>query len=576
MIHRTILLHLLAAALLLGSSSALNAQAIFTVEEISRNSGKAIPLPPTGLAIVDINSKLRITPDREAIRSKAIEAAGKMDVERVLRDKMTRIETVLRDQAQIVHYIQKAVDNPEQQADSLLVLLRRTMREIGTDTLLRTQYNRYSREFSAKIQQNPNLREDRFLYILGRYNEELEKLRDELAALEQAARVQFSLRAFRKDKSGGARLHIENFDLFEQGEFYNVSNWVLAFTPEQMEQVQAYRSLADTLNLGAEQAFASFKNKLYNLLPALDCIGTMPAELRLAAETVPGDVRVLVDQSLAGLQQQVDQLKSDLLALSPGDPFDAQARVLGVRTQLDSLYQQTLRGFVNLPQTNPHLNNIRTCVDQTRTDLEKIQAFAASFPLNYLQKVYLATDTLAAEVLAFDLNRIPDVGILDLQYTGRRDEGDELLIQALFVPKDDTINRARNFTVILEREAVMILTGAHSTSKIGVILAQPYTLEQGEAAKFRFTPSAALLVKFGNRRSHFYNKFLDPAIGIVTSSPDFDRDGVPEFSAGLVGTVFRDIVSVGWSWNFGVNKPFYFIGIHLPFTLPGLPVNGVR
>jgi len=576
--QRHIFFSVLAAAYLLCCLSvSLRAQGVFSVEEISRNSGKATPLAAQGIAIVDINSKLRITPNRDAIRMKAIEAAGKMQVERDLRDKMTRIEKVLRDQTQIVHYIQKALDSPQERSDSLLVLLRRTMREIGTDSMLRSQYNQFSREFSAMLQQNPGLQTDRFLYILGRYNEALEQLTGEMSALEGSARVQFSLRAFRKDKSGGARLHIENFDLFEQGEFFNVSTWVLAFSPGQMQQMQAYRNLADTLNMGAEKALSSFKTKLLNLLPALDCIGTMPGELRLAVETVPEDLRVLLDQSMAGVQQQIDQLKGDLLASSPGDPFDAPARVTAVRTQLDTIYQQTLRGLTGLPQTNPHLGNIRSCVEQTRADVAKIQAFVTAFPANYLQKTYLASDELDDEVLAFDLDKIPEVGTLDLQYTGRREPGDELLIQALFVPQDDTLNRRQNFTVIAEREAVMIQVGAHSTSKIGIIMANPYNLEQqGDASKFRFTPSAALLLKFGNRHSHFYNKFLDPSIGLVTSSPDFDRDGVPEFATGLVGTIFRDIMSFGWSWNFGADRPFYFVGIHLPFSLPGLPVNTIK
>jgi len=578
MTQRRIFFSVLAAAQLLCCLPvALRAQEVFTVEEISRNSGKAIPLAAQGIAIVDINSKLRITPNRDAIRLKAIEAAGKMQVERDLRDKTARIEKVLRDQAQIVRYIQKALDNPEQRSDSLLVLLRRTMREIGTDSMLRSQYNLYSREFSAMLQQNPSLQADRFLYILSRYSDALEQLNGDMAALEGSARVQFSLRAFRKDKSGGARLHIENFDLFEQGEFFNVSTWVLAFSPDQMQQMQAYRSLADTLNLGAEKALSSFKNKLHGMLPALDCIGTMPAELRQAAETVPADVRMLLDQGMAGMQQQIDQLKSDLIASAPGDPFDAVARVTTVRTQLDTIYQQTLRGFAGLPQTNPHLNNIRSCVEQTRADVAKILAFVTTFPSTFLQKTYLASDELDDEVLAFDLDKIPEVGTLDLPYTGRREVGDELLIQALFVPKDDTLNRRQNFTVIAEREAVMIQVGAHSTSKIGIIMANPYNLEQqGDASKFRFTPSAALLLKFGSRRSHFYNKFLDPAIGLVTSSPDFDRDGVPEFATGLVGTIFHDILSFGWSWNFGADRPFYFVGVHLPFSLPGLPVNAIK
>ena len=74
----------------------------------------------------------------------------------------------------------------------------------------------------------------------------------------------------------------------------------------------------------------------------------------------------------------------------------------------------------------------------------------------------------------------------------------------------------------------MILIGAHSVTKVGLIMANPYTLDAGpDAPKFRFAPSAALLLKFGSRTSHFYNNFLDLGIGLNTAAPDFDLDGKP-------------------------------------------------
>lgn len=556
----------------------LPAQALLDIQEVTRPAGKIIPVKSQGVGIVDINSQLEIRPNREAIRLLALETAGQSGKGRELTDKLGRINKILRNQQQIIQHIQNALTDQAGSTDSLLLLLRQMTGEIRQDEFLRSDFNDYNREFNERLRQNRDfaLTNDRFLYALGRFNDQLDSLGLELSALESSARVKFSLRAFRKDKSGGARLHIENFDQFADGEFFNVNNWVLTFSADQLQELEDYRQLADTLNLGAEQALLSFKNQLFNLLPALDCVGQMPAELRLAAETVPGDVRVLVDQGISNAKVQIEQLKTDLVAMTPGESFDIQGELRSVEVQLDTIFQQTKRSLLNLPQSNAHLANIKNCAEQTLADVRKIKDFVTSFPSTYLQKVYLASDTLADEVLAFDLDAIPEVGTLDLQYTGRREVGDELLIQALFVPADDSVSRRRNFTVIEAHELKMILAGAHSNTKIGVLMAQPYTVDDPDVSKFRFTPSAALLLKFGNRKSHFYNKFLDPGIGIVTSSPDFDRDGVPEFSAGITGSIFRDILSVGWSWNFGADKPFYFLGIHLPFNLPGLPVNTIE
>lgn len=570
---------LLCIALLAASFNAsAQPKPLLAIEEISRSSGRAIPVPATGLAIVDINSKLRIAPDPEAVRLKALELAGKVQLDRQLRQKISRLEHILREQERLVQYIQQAVATPEQQPDSLLMLLRATMRDIGSDTLLRIRYNAYSREYTERLRADPSLREreDRLLYILSRYNESLDSLRGELQNVHKTARVRFSLRAFRKDRSGGMRLHIENFDLFEQGQFYEVENWTLMITPEQLQQLQNLKDLASSLNQGSDKALQDFRDKVFQMLPALACLEQFPVEIRLASETIPLEVRSVLERNWNDARQQLDLLRNELTTLSPAaDAYDVKARWAALRFRADSLYQNTLRSLMALPQTNAHVRNLLQCAEQTRADIARLDQFIRSFPETYLRKVYLACDELAAEVLAFDLAQIPETGILDLAYTGRREEGDELLIQALLVPENDTASR-RRYTVIEERTAVMIVAGPRAVPRVGLMMANPYTLQQPDAAQFRFTPSAALLVKFGSRRSHLYNRFLDPGIGLVTASPDFSLDGIPEFGAGLAATLFRDIASAGWCWNFGLNKPFYFLGINLPLNLPSMPVGTMR
>lgn len=550
---------------------------LFRIEEISRNSGRIIPVVDSGLAIVDINSKLRISLHREAIRSKAMDVAGKGQLDRALRDRVRRIERILREQERLVGYIRQTIETPQQQPDSLLLLLRQTMRDIGNDTLLRASYNQYSREYTERLRADPTLREreDRFLYILGRYNESLDSLRGELRTLEKAARVRFSLRAFRKDPSGGTRLHIENFDQFEQGQFYEVENWTLMISPEQLQQMQNLRGLAATLNQGTDKALQDLRDKLFQMLPALSCLEQFPTELRLASETIPLEVRSILDRSWNDVRQQLNTLRDELQTLSPAtEAYDVKGRWNALCMHIDSLYQQTLGSLMALPQSNIHVRNLMQCVEQTRRDIDRIDRFIRSFPSQYLRRVYLASDELAAEVLRFELDQIPEVGILELTYTGRREPGDELLIQALLVPEEEASTApSRHYTIIEERSAVMIQAGAHAIPRVGLLMGNPYTLQQPEAARFRFSPSAALLVKFGSRRSHFYNRFLAPGIGIVTASPDFSLDGIPEFAAGIATTLFRDIASAGWCWNFGLNQPFYFIGINLPFNLPGMPVG---
>ena len=108
-----------------------------------------------------------------------------------------------------------------------------------------------------------------------------------------------------------------------------------------------------------------------------------------------------------------------------------------------------------------------------------------------------------------------------------------------------------------------------------LVLANPYNRLNSASVelenKFQFAPSYGIFMKWGSRKSKFYNDFLTLGVGAGFSSPDFNLDGTPEFGAGIIITAFKDILSAGWSWNFGVDTPYSFIGFNLPFTVGGLP-----
>ena len=93
--------------------------------------------------------------------------------------------------------------------------------------------------------------------------------------------------------------------------------------------------------------------------------------------------------------------------------------------------------------------------------------------------------------------------------------------------------------------------------------------------KFQFTPSGSLLFKFGSRKSRTWN-YLEPGIGFNISTPDFDLDGTPEIGLGGVLTVLKDVLSIGVSYNTKTDNPYWFFGLSLPFSIPGVPINSVQ
>ena len=553
---------------------------ILHLRELPSTRRAPIDLPRTGLPIVDINSRLEIRPDVAAI-----EAAGQAQFpqffqDRLLGNKITRIEQALQNQQRIIELTRQLVDGLDVGRE-----LRRQLREyvaaIQADPQLRADFNRYFDDFDRLPADAAG--NDPFLYSLRRFSEQLETISAELKSVQQTGQVQFSIAAFRRDAAGGARIHIENFDQFEDGEFFSVNRWVTALSKNDRRQLENYRQLAQGINEDARQVLNAYKEKVVQSFAAIECLPQIRPALDSALQSLSGDLRSSLEKFKAGQTDQLvplfNSLFQELRDWPPTQSPTWQNRLNNVFVKLDTISRRfnAVFGDPAVLGSNQHLRHVNDCLKQTLTDVQRLQQLVQAFPYTYLHKVTLTTQALAVEILAFDLNNIPAVGTIDLEYSGQRTSGDELLIKAVFrLPGDTTAARSTGHT-IEERRLKMILVGAHSTTKVGLIMANSYTVEPPPGKpKFRFAPSAALLLKFGSRRSHFYNNFFDPGIGLNTAAPDFDLDGRPEFSAGLTGTIFRDILSIGWNWNFGLDRPNYFIGIHLPFNLPGVPVNTIQ
>lgn len=53
---------------------------------------------------------------------------------------------------------------------------------------------------------------------------------------------------------------------------------------------------------------------------------------------------------------------------------------------------------------------------------------------------------------------------------------------------------------------------------------------------------------------------------------DFNSDNNPEVGIGVVVSVFKDYLQVGYGRNIGIDKYYWFLGICLPFL--GINFNG--
>ncbi|MEO6760575.1 MAG: hypothetical protein ABIO24_14035, partial [Saprospiraceae bacterium] len=211
-------------ALLLLSQYLPAQDTLLQLREVPNTRRQPIDLPNMGLPIVDINSQIEIRPNIQAI-----EAAGQAQFpqffkDKLLSDKVARIEKALRNQQQIIALTQQLVDGLDVGRD-----LRRQLREyvkgIQADPELRGDFNRYLKDFDEQFT-DPETAPDPFVYSLQRFNEQMQHISEEIKKVRQDAQIQFSIAAFRRDGGGGGRIHVENFDRFENGEFFSVPRWV--------------------------------------------------------------------------------------------------------------------------------------------------------------------------------------------------------------------------------------------------------------------------------------------------------------------------------------------------------------
>jgi len=559
----------------------LSAQpAVLQITEL--HGAKRDTLKHIGRPIVDINSQLEIRPNFAAIQAIGQERFPQFFKNKLLQDKILRINDALVNQQRIIELTRQFTDGLDVQRD-LLDQVEKYLERIVADPVLSTDFNRYNEEYFDRYIDSPNP-PDRFLYSLQRFNEQLQEVQGDLENLKKNSGVQFSVAAFRRDASGGTRIHIENFDTFQNGEYFPVNRWVTSLSSNDRQQLDNSRQLAQGLNEDSRRVLNAYKEKVLQSFPSIECVQRIRPELEIAIQSLSGDLKASMEKFKDGQTEQLIPIFNNLKQELRNPPTstrssDWQSRLSMMFDKLEMVARafSAAVGDSTVLKANPPLLEVNSCLRRTLRDFQRVQYLVEKFPYDYLNKVSLNSEDLAAEITAFDLASIPPVGTIDLEYTGQRKPGDEILIKAVFrLPGDSTDTRSTGTTIEVHR-LKMMLVGAHSITKVGLIMANPYTLNAPPGIpQFRFAPSAALLLKFGSRRSHFYNNFLDLGIGLNTAAPDFDLNGIPEFSAGITGTIFRDILSVGWNWNFGLDRPNYFIGIHLPFNLPGVPVNTIQ
>ncbi|MGE5340159.1 MAG: hypothetical protein ACM3SY_01640 [Candidatus Omnitrophota bacterium] len=287
---------------------------------------------------------------------------------------------------------------------------------------------------------------------------------------------------------------------------------------------------------------------------------TFPADLPTQVQSI-NDISSLTAQ-IKGLIQELRTKLADIRRIA-----QTNAAVLG-RDKVTMILNQVrvIETACIPPLENPAsgtLNNIDSFIGSLRT---------SSLMLDEQARTALQ---LGDSVSRFLADQIPDKGTIDLQYTGNRDEGDEIYIKAVLERKSDTTPSNTLAPQTLVGDKLVILYNIVSIKiNIGMIFANPFNRTNiGLKPTFQAAPSYSVLLELGNRKSVTYNRFLKLGVGLNVAALDFNQDSTYELGVGLVVSALHDYVQVGVGKNLSLRNTYWFLGIKLPFgslTIPGV------
>lgn len=591
--------------LFLLSATLIAQQPIITLIEESNATKFSDTLPTSGPAIVDINSTILLRLNVSEIQRLMLEAQG-VDNISMNRAGTTTLQKLLSHKVAILDALKKVYkENPPLEALKELAQLKISVLEpiIEDQALFQSLQEAEISRFSVLMDADyPYI-----AFVMDFLEEEEEALNNQylsrlgiLSNEDSARMIFFRLGAFIKNRSGGRPIHVENFDSYDREAYSEVLRFTIPISAEEKKALLENAKLANTIQNGITEGLLNFKQSLeigfgkyYNSVDAYKQFreSYLQTLQQLQSKPEASKAALLLEEHfgrLSSVQRVFEALSNTYTAFLQGinnpnsfiNPSGSIIRLDSVLSNSFEAYENRLKEFEratsDLTTGREDLREVsreyKNFVNEAQQDLQElaslvnqVQAFLEPF-----RKSYLSSEKFSNAVKRFTAGNIPEEGYIELKYTGERKEGDEILIKALI----ERGNKAEDERKELFRRYISLQRiSSHIKMSGTLILANPYLRNNNSKVTltntFQFSPTYGVFIKWGSRKSKFYNEFINLGLGLSFSSPDFNLDGTPEFGSGLIMTAFKDLISAGWGWNFGVDTPYTFLGFNIPFSIGG-------
>ncbi|MBW8687410.1 hypothetical protein [Chitinophaga rhizophila] len=392
-------------------------------------------------------------------------------------------------------------------------------------------------------------------------------------------------------------LHFNGLDNNPQGEYYEVERWKFTLTDDQvaqLEQIQRWvrdsrqremnvneilkgeyvRQFTDILQQRLKADYEDFRKEAEKVAASLQH-QQIVADIRQVL--VQGEViRNLLNEKIKYYQTLDDNTDFSLSLFLTR----LQSDVTGLNSEFSKLNGLLTTLRTDIPAASPAVQ--QQCADLLALASGKISALATTVIPNDVLQFGAEERRLAELALRFSdkvfslaLGNIPAEATTDLLYSGYRTSGDRVVI------KMEVTNTGSKRTLWEETHRLTLYRIlAHVEATVGVIFAHPLTTTSIQK-DVQMAPYYNVLFKgiLGmsqqwKRTSSLPNNLLDLNFGLHVSSPDFDKDDVPELGLGIVASTLHDYLQVGWAYNLFYGANYIFVGFRLPIPTMSLGNKG--
>jgi hypothetical protein len=571
---------------------------VIKIEEIRNMGGRAntnddkdaFEIPSKGSDVISIERDLRIKIDENELLKLIPNDLG-------LNEKLKELDLIIEllkyeEQLAIQFKALEASESYDQEEMKKLdEYLASVTTSIDSFPQLLALYQKYEMEYIKEANNDPEFSESFTLYVLDKIRQEGLLLEREIDLAISNSSYGLRLYGYMVNRQSGNRkqIHIENFDTLSNNEYYAFERWVYNFSEEDIQKFQKVNKLAAQLNKVLEEGPKELLSIAKQEVSSLECLASGLQDIKNALDNIEEGVNTDLDQIRGKLESQIGALKENIadhqkkLGAMELSSSSTNSNVLGVYNNLVNEFiklgesglqdwetmLKDLKTLDNIDNLQELLTELEECKNTFDKNLDRYQKFFKF--LTDARQVQQSSKAFAEKALTFALNKIPDEGYVEMNTTGYRQPGDELIFKAEIGQRDPKGSFAKGTEKTIERRSLsMAPMGFYTRTKVHLTMARVPEMDTNSISnKFQFAPSASILLKYGSR-NRFYNNYLDFSLGINFGANDFDSDGAPDLAMGGIFTLFKDTFGVGYNYNFTTDQPYWYLTLSIPFNALGI------